>query len=117
MGFMEKGARAGLTWWMISAIAVGVVSLIVLPYLWLAEGMRDDERKTREKGDAEENSLVIARDGLAKNTDITTCRSAVLQINSYLANHPDQRPQALSADQKKQLQDLFTLDEGELNEV
>jgi hypothetical protein len=117
MGIMEKGARAWLTWWGISAITVGVVLFVALPYLWFSEGVRDKSGKSKEKGDAEENSLVTARDGLAKNTDLTTCRSAVLQINSYLTTHPDERPPALSADQKKLLQEFFSLDEGELGEI
>src|SRR5262245_43706212 len=98
------------------SIAAGVLLLIVLLILW-SQGGTENTRKPKGETSTEENSLATARDGLAKNTDLTTCRSAMLQINSYVADHADQRPPGLSADQKKQRQELFSLDEGELNEV
>jgi hypothetical protein len=97
-------------------IAAGVLLLILLLVLWL-QGGSSGKGKLKGDTDSEENSLVTARTALAKNTELTTCRAAVLQLNSYLANHADQRPPPLAADQKKQLQTTFGLDEGELGEI
>ncbi len=97
-------------------LAAGGLLLIALLFFWL-QGDTEGPRKPRGETSSEENSLAAARDGLAKNTDLNTCRSAVLQINSYLADHPELRPPALSAEQKTRLQETFHFDEGELNEI
>jgi hypothetical protein len=99
-----------------SVIAAGVLLLIVLLYFW-SQGGTGGKGGAEGKTDTDENSLITARDSLAKNTDLSTCRSAVLQINSHLATHPELRPPAVPADQKKWLQEFFGLDEGELDEV
>src|SRR6266851_7095645 len=107
MGSIEKGVKSSLTLWMILVVATGIVLLIALPYLWLAQGLQEKDNKHKDKGESEENSLAAARDALAKNTDLTTCRSAIVQINSHLATNTDLRGPGLSTVQSKQFQELF----------
>jgi hypothetical protein len=99
-------------------IACGAVLVLVIPLaVWMLGGTGGTTDTSRPGGEVEENSLISAREALAKNTDLNTCRSAVLQINSYLANHSDQRSPGLTAGQKKLFQETFGLDAREMDEV
>ena len=53
------------------SIAAGVLLLIVLLILW-SQGGTENTGKPKRETSTEENSLATARDGLAKNTDLTT---------------------------------------------
>lgn len=99
-------------------LAGGAVLVLVIPLVvWMFGGSGRTTDTSRPGGEAEENSLAAARDALAKSTDLNTCRSAVVQLNSYLANHGEQRGPGPSTEQKKLLEDTFRLDAGERAEV
>jgi hypothetical protein len=64
-----------------------------------------------------DDPLESARQVLDKSPDRTACATALQQLNSYFASHPNQHPPALTAEQKELLQKRFGLDAGELAEV
>jgi hypothetical protein len=65
----------------------------------------------------EEDNLTAARQALARQTDLTTCRGALSQINSELGEQPERRPPALTQEQKDWLRQQAGLDSGELTEI
>jgi hypothetical protein len=66
---------------------------------------------------AEESGLESARQTLSRQTDLTTCRGTLSQINSELGDNPQRRPPALTAEQKDWLREQVGLDAGELAEI
>jgi hypothetical protein len=72
----------------------------------------------RPGGDPEE-TLEPARDTLAKSPDLAACRGALQQINNHIARHPDERPPALTDEQRQFLQapDKLGLNADELTEA
>jgi hypothetical protein len=64
-----------------------------------------------------EDQLESARQVLSGSPDRAGCATALQLINGYVAAHPEQRPPALTAEQKKLLATRFGLDPAELAEV
>jgi hypothetical protein len=111
---LGRGRTLGIIAW----IAVPVVALILLLYLTLRGGSSGRIGPLEPgKHKSGPSYLALARTMLAKQTDANTCRQAVEQLNSHLNEAADHAPGALSAGQKKQLQELFGLDRGDLAEV
>jgi hypothetical protein len=63
-----------------------------------------------------EETLDSALKDLKKGVDLEGCRTAIQQLNNYLASHADEI-RALSAADKDALQRQFQLDQAELSEV
>jgi hypothetical protein len=68
-------------------------------------------------GRVEEDNLAAARQTLARQTDLTTCRGALGQINSELGENPQRRPPSLAQEQKDWLREQVGLDPNELAEI
>jgi hypothetical protein len=66
---------------------------------------------------AEDNSLREARDILAREPDLASCKAVVSKVNSHLNQHAELRPPALSAEDLAKLGDRFKLDAGERAEI
>src|SRR5262245_19223339 len=86
--------------------AAAVAAIAVVFFFFVGGGGRTKVRPTGTGSTAErprEDELTTAREALAKETDYATCDSALQQINSYLAQHPEQRPPALSSEEAERL--------------
>src|SRR5438477_9496828 len=59
---------------------------------------------TRKAGPAED-ALEQARETLTRASDVTTCRTALQQLNLHLGRNPERRPAALEVKQRELLQD------------
>jgi hypothetical protein len=68
-------------------------------------------------GRVEESGLESARQSLARQTDLLTCRSALQQINSELSQRSQQAPPSLTADENAWLRRHAGLDSGEIAEI
>jgi hypothetical protein len=63
------------------------------------------------------SALDAVRDALRKGADFEACRTAVQQLNAYLARNPNEGAAALTESQQKLLAEKFHLDSGEMTEV
>jgi hypothetical protein len=70
-----------------------------------------------ETGKPEDDPLKTARSALTRETDLSTCRNALQQLNAYLSQDASRRAPSLTADQRAELQSLFGLEPGELAEL
>jgi hypothetical protein len=108
--------------WLAWTVAAGAVLLVGL-VLWLVFGgttVNPGDPKTREGGP--ENPLADAKVELTKETDLSTCRTALQQINNFLTTPDEKRqkrpqPPSLDAEQRQLLQERFGLDESALAEL
>ena len=78
--------------------AVAVVGLVF--YLMTARSPRLVTSKAEMRNAAQfaqENALEQARESLTRNRDMSTCRSCVQQINTYLTENNRHRPPRLTA--------------------
>ena len=66
---------------------------------------------------AEEDSLREARDSLAREPDLATCKAAIGKVNNHLGQHPDLRPPTPDAQTLAKLREQFGLDAGDLAEL
>lgn len=64
-----------------------------------------------------ENILDAVRDVLRKDVSFETCRGAVQQLNSHLAQHPEQKPPVLTDVERQLLTSRLGLDPDEMAEV
>jgi hypothetical protein len=94
-----------------------VVTVVVFPLLIVGSSQTRTTGPSRDTKDNQESPLEVARLALQRQTDLTTCRSALQQINTYLGAGPGRPRAALPAAQARQLQDLFGLDAGEVEEI
>src|SRR4051812_25072054 len=87
-------------------VAIGVVSRTktVIP-----------EKVTQSRSTT--SGLEVVRDALRKGADFEACRTAVQQLNSYLARNPGEGAAALTEAQQKILAEKYHLDAGEMTEV
>ena len=63
------------------------------------------------------SGLDPVRDALRRGADFEACRTAVQQLNSYLARNPGEGSTGLTDAQQKILTERFHLDSGEMTEV
>src|SRR5262245_5448886 len=116
--FAEGAILARRKFRFITITVVVVVALIVAPYLYLtSKGTQGPQTAKTGARSSVEDALETAQQTLAKETDPNTCRSALQQINSYLADNPGKRPAVLTAEQVKGLQPRLGLDRSELGEI
>jgi hypothetical protein len=66
---------------------------------------------------AEEDSLREARDSLAREPDLATCKDAIGKVNNHLSQHPDLRSANLDAQASTKLREQFGLDSGDMAEL
>src|SRR5207237_5994683 len=66
---------------------------------------------------ASEDVLESATEALYKATDLTSCKAAVQQLNTYLGRHADAKPQPLSAQEQARVEADFAVDREELAEI
>jgi len=100
-------------------LAGGGGAIVVLFYLLAFHSTRLPPSAPVVRGTSRQagNELEAVRETLRRDNDLTGCRNAVAQINSYLARHPDARkPAALTDDERKLLKQL-QLDDDEINEI
>src|SRR5213596_887747 len=75
--------------------------LIVLAATLIVAGCtRGPATGPKDPGGQRDDPLELARDFLSKSTDLNAARSALQQINRFVGDHPDQRPPALTAEQR-----------------
>jgi hypothetical protein len=65
----------------------------------------------------QDDPLDSTMDVLRKDSDYTTCRNIIPELNSYLARHPDEQPALPSAAEEETLRQRYHLDPAELREV
>jgi hypothetical protein len=63
------------------------------------------------------SGLDAVRDALRRGADFEACRTAVQQLNSYLARNPGEGSTGLTEAQQKILTERYHLDSGEMTEV
>jgi hypothetical protein len=95
------------------------VAVVLLPVAGCTTQTVDPGKAERPGSSGPEDTLEPARETLAKSPDLAACRGALQQINAHLARHPQDRPPALTDEQRKFLQapDKLGLDAGEVGEV
>jgi hypothetical protein len=104
--------RMTLAYWVAGAVA-GLSA-----FLYLTLGISTPPTAGPGKaGGPGDNALEAARSALAKDTDLSTCRSALQQINTHLGRDPGPRPPARDPAEKERLRARFGLDDGEQAEV
>jgi hypothetical protein len=96
--------------------ACAAVLVGVFMYLLLGGTTAVSTTPTRPGGD---NSPEAARKTLEKETDVTTCRTALTQFNSYNQQATNQHSRGLSKPSQEHLQQRFALDRdpGALREI
>ena len=83
---------------------VPVVLLVMLLALTLRNtGIRNPGDPRKLKTVKEENHLATVRSTLAKQTDLSTCKAVIGQLNAHLQNDPDYAPPALPRKSKEDL--------------
>jgi hypothetical protein len=114
----EDEAEQGLlSYWKIWILA-GIIPVGLLIAFMLAGRGSHKATKTAERSTAtEEDNLRDARDVLARDADIASCKAAIGKINNHLNLHPDLRPPAVSGDTLARLGERFGLSPDELTEV
>ena len=95
-------------------MALGGV-LIAGLFVWMAVRPRGKVIIPESKGQRED-SLGLARAALARETDLTTARTSLQQINTYLGQNPN-IGQEFAPAKKEELVPLFGLDAGEAAEL
>src|SRR5579871_341248 len=103
-------------WKLVSLAAALVVTVIVFPLLIVGSSQTKTTAPSDGKGPAEDNSLETARAALQRQTDFTTCRAALQQINAHLSAGKCGPRAGLPPDRAERLRGLFGLDPGELDE-
>jgi hypothetical protein len=92
------------------AVLIGLV-IVLLPFFRISRGQEE------RKGKAPEDLLTQARQSLARDTDVNTCRTALQQINSHLLKKPDMRPPGWQPGQREETQRLLGLPDADLSEA
>jgi hypothetical protein len=99
-------------------VLAGSGVLLAALFAWLTlGGTPATSPKNNRTESGGENNLELARQGLARETDLNSCRTAVQQLNTYFRQYPRFQAPPLETDQKKRLQKFFGLDEGSLAEI
>jgi hypothetical protein len=116
--FAEAEALARRKFRFITVTACVVVALIVALYFYLTSRSTQGPTAARQGARSNvEDALETAQQTLTKETDVNTCRGALQQINSYLADNPGKRPAVLTAEQLGALQPRLGLDRSEVAEI
>jgi hypothetical protein len=106
----------GYAIWIVLGPLVAIFLVVLLFYIFYGPSPTATNNGGGSK-QVEENSLETARQSLARQTDLNTCRTVLQQINSELGEKPALRPPALSQVQTEWLRKNANLDEGELKEI
>jgi len=100
-------------------LAVGALILV-------AGGIAVVQRTTPEKpvssnaGKQQQDALTgleTVHEALRRGAEVDACRTAVMQLNTYLARHLDAGPHPLTEAQRRLLTERFYLEAGDLHEV
>lgn len=95
--------------------------LLLLCCLLLAgcPGRPTPNASTRRNRAPTDEALEQARETLTRASDLTTCRTALQQVNLHLGRNPELRPAMLTPEQRRLLQEAthFNLNAAELAEV
>jgi hypothetical protein len=94
-----------------------IVLIIILPFLIVGSSQTKTTAPSIGPKSTEDNPLDTARAALQRQTDFTTCRGALQQINTHLGAGKGGHRAALPPDQAERLRGLFGLDPGELDEI
>jgi hypothetical protein len=114
MGPWEKLFASYIVW-----LWIGPIIILLFVILLFALG-GSSSRPTNNAGGparAEENHLEMARQTLARQTDLNSCRDALQQINAEWSEKPDLRPPPLTNERKDWLREHINLDKNELAEI
>lgn len=113
----EPRAERWITnWVLIYCLPPAIIGAILALYLYVGR-TPEGTRPTGPTGPTQVNQLDAARTALTRGTDLAACRSALQQINAYLAREPRDRPPPLGTDQAARLEKLFGLDKGARAEI
>jgi hypothetical protein len=97
-----------------AAIGLGILVIGVTLYLRVQSlGSRTPQNAART---VREDPLILAQGLLRQSSSLSTCRTALQQVNSHLAQHPDERLPSLSPAARAELAPL-NLTEEELAEI
>ncbi|HEY7154645.1 MAG TPA: hypothetical protein VH575_11855 [Gemmataceae bacterium] len=114
MGPWEKLFASYLVWLWIGPLLVLLIAILFFALVG------SSSRPTNNAGGlarAEESHLEMARQTLARQTDLNGCRDALQQINVEWSEKPDLRPPPLTNERKDWLREHINLDKNELAEI
>jgi hypothetical protein len=113
---LSEPERTRKTYLIVGAIAGAALLLLILVAIY---ANRTPQRASTRVAVRDTDKLEGARRDLAKATDHGTCRNVIQQINLFLAEHPKQRPPALTDEQRAFLSEhcLGNSSDGEMAEV
>jgi len=94
--------------------AIAFVALILF-FTFSSNPVKKDSDKNNADA-SEDTSLKSAQDLLINDNDITSCKTALQQINNHLATHPDEKP-ATFTQSKKDLFLKFGMNDQQFNEL
>jgi hypothetical protein len=101
----------------IAGVIGGLIVLAIIAIFLFGFSSVQTPNTSSSPGRVEEDNLAAARQTLSRQTDLTTCRGVLGQINSELGDKPHRRPPTLTPEQKDWLRDHAGLDAGELTEI
>jgi hypothetical protein len=112
--------RPALPTWLLVLLASVVPALLLLFVLIPGcSGTGGPTAASNRQKRATDEALEQARETLSRASDLTTCRTALQQINLHLGRNPERRPATLTTEQVEILKDpkQFGLNAAELSEV
>ncbi len=112
----EPGQRPLESYFIYVGIAA-VIGLLVMLILSVLGPASDTPTATTKSTNEGEGGLEAAKQGAARETDLSTCRSAFHLINDYLQQKADKRPSLGGTDERERLQQFFGLKQDELSEL
>ncbi|HEY7315782.1 MAG TPA: hypothetical protein VH643_41010 [Gemmataceae bacterium] len=100
-----------------AAVLIAIV-LAIVGLIWFLTGSSSPtSNRANNSAQANDSGEELARQTLARHTDLNSCRTALQQINSEMTEKPSLRSPALTENQKTWLREHINLDKGELSEV
>ena len=104
-------------WGILAAVAALVVLAAVVVVTVYLPGRTTNSTNREIRQARPEDHVENTREAPARSANLTACRQAVQEMNSYLSRSSGDRPPSLTAEQRDLLQKEFKLDEDEMAEV
>jgi hypothetical protein len=108
---------SGRGYFRVVSILAAILGIGVAGFLLAGGRSSTKEPKQVSRAVVEEDGLRDAREVLARDADIASCKDAISKINTHLGRHPELRPPAVGADTLAKLGERFGFDAGDLAEA